>query len=100
MPFGAIPEINHHDSICGVSQLLKGPIGQVKVVNVTVAPQLLNLYAILDLHMTNAYSGQCYWYCRYFTTFVVFIITTIINIIIVIIITNAAAAAAAVVVVC
>ena len=30
-------------------QLLKGPIGQVKVVDVTIAPQLLNLCPILDL---------------------------------------------------
>ena len=43
------PEVHHHDSIGGVSQQLKSVVGQVKMINVTVAPKLLNLDAILHL---------------------------------------------------
>ena len=45
------------------------------MVNVAVAPQLLDLYAVLDLHMTNACSFHCYRY---------FVITNIMNIVIII----------------
>ena len=45
-----VPEVHHHDTISRVSQLLEGPIGQVKVVDVAVAPQLLCCHTLLDLY--------------------------------------------------
>lgn len=44
-----IPEVDHHDTISRMSQLLERPVGQIKVVNVAVAPQLLRCHTFLDL---------------------------------------------------
>lgn len=46
----SIPEVYHHHTVSRVSQLLEGPVGEIKVVDITVAPQLLCGHSIfLDL---------------------------------------------------
>lgn len=53
-----LPEVDHHDTIGGVGQLLKGPVGQVKVIDVAVAPQLLHFSTVLHLGHTPPASDK------------------------------------------
>ena len=45
-----LPEVHHHDTVCGMSQLLEGPVGEIEMVDVAIAPQLLCRHIILELY--------------------------------------------------
>ena len=55
-----VPEVDHHDTISRVSQLFKGPVGEIKMVDVAVAPQLLCCHTLFDLYAEqDKYSHAC-----------------------------------------
>lgn len=45
-----LPEVHHHDTVSGMSQLLEGPVGEIEMVDVAIAPQLLCRHIILELY--------------------------------------------------